>query len=289
MVSKIRVNAVWNVAKTEFVKWITNPRMIILAVFIFFIHSFVVQPMNEHVLKYGEPLNVFEPFIAISNSGFLMLLMPIVFILLISDFPKMGESSLYYIQRTGKLNWFLGQMLHIIISIFTFIFLILVSCMIMSKGTFSGKWSNTISKYDARFPDEAEGFVSKLIASNIYNQISLKRALFYAIALLGLQLFMIALILCIMKMMYLHSAGLFTAVSIVAIGTAAAMLNVKAMWFFPTANSMLLLHYHAIMRKEIMPMSNSFMYYIFVDMVLIIANLFVIFDMQFINIDQEEI
>ena len=95
MGNKIKFRAIWNVAISEFIKWITNPRIIIAGVLIVFIRSFAVLPMLEQADKYGEPLNILEPFIAVGNSGMLALFLPLVFLLLISDFPIMGGNPLF--------------------------------------------------------------------------------------------------------------------------------------------------------------------------------------------------
>ena len=65
----------------------------------------------------------------------------------------------------------------------------------MSRGVFGENWSDTVTHYGARFPEEAHSFVSQLLPPNLYNQISLPRVLLYSAALLALFLWMIALIL----------------------------------------------------------------------------------------------
>lgn len=287
MGNKIKFRAIWNVAISEFIKWITNPRIIIAGVLIVFIRSFAVLPMLEQADKYGEPLNILEPFIAVGNSGMLALFLPLVFLLLISDFPIMGGNTLFFINRTGKLNWFFGQIVFIIISIFAYIGTILISCMFMSKGVFSAQWSNSITKFNAAFPDEAGGFVSKLLPSNLYNQIPIINAVIGTILLIAMYLLMLALILCIMKMLYLRAAGLFSALTVIVLGAASCSLKIRVMWIFPTANTLIWLHYEEILREPITPVGNSFLYFLILIVVLIIANLFVLRNLQFINIEQD--
>lgn len=287
MGNKLKLYAIWNVAKSEFIKWITNPRIIIAGVLIVFIRSFAVLPMLEQSEKYGEPLNVMEPFIAAGNSGMLALFLPLVFLLLISDFPKMGGNTIFFINRTGKLNWFLGQILFIIISIFVYIGTILLSCMVMSKGTFSTEWSNVITKFNAAFPDEAGGFVSKLIPSNLYNQIPILNAVIGTVLLIAMYLLTLALILCLMKMLYLRGAGLLSALTVIVLGAASCSLKINVMWIFPTANTLMWLHYKEILKEPITPVENSFLYFLILIAVLFTANLFVLRNLQFINIEQD--
>lgn len=287
MENKLKLYAIWNVAKSEFIKWITNPRIIIAGVLIVFIRSFAVLPMLEQSEKYGEPLNVMEPFIAAGNSGMLALFLPLVFLLLISDFPIMGGNTIFFINRTGKLNWFLGQIVFIIISIFVYIGTILLSCMVMSKGTFSTEWSNVITKFNAAFPDEAGGFVSKLIPSNLYNQIPILNAVIGTVLLIAMYLLTLALILCLMKMLYLRGAGLLSALTVIVLGAASCSLKINVMWIFPTANTLMWLHYKEILKEPITPVENSFLYFLILIAVLFTANLFVLRNLQFINIEQD--
>ena len=287
MGNKLKLYAIWNVAKSEFIKWITNPRIIIAGVLIVFIRSFAVLPMLEQSEKYGEPLNVMEPFIAAGNSGMLALFLPLVFLLLISDFPIMGGNTIFFINRTGKLNWFLGQIVFILISIFVYIGTILLSCMVMSKGTFSTEWSNVITKFNAAFPDEAGGFVSKLIPSNLYNQIPILNAVIGTVLLIAMYLLTLALILSLMKMLYLRGAGLLSALTVIVLGAASCSLKINVMWIFPTANTLMWLHYKEILKEPITPVENSFLYFLILIAVLFIANLFVLRNLQFINIEQD--
>ncbi len=287
MGNKLKLYAIWIVAKSEFIKWITNPRIIIAGVLIVFIRSFAVLPMLEQSEKYGEPLNVMEPFIAAGNSGMLALFLPLVFLLLISDFPIMGSNTIFFINRTGKLNWFLGQIVFIVISIFVYIGIILLSCMVMSKGTFSAEWSNAITKFNAAFPDEAGGFVSKLIPSNLYNQIPILNAVIGTVLLIAMYLLTLALILCLMKMLYLRGAGLLSALTVIVLGAASCSLKINVMWIFPTANTLMWLHYKEILKEPITPVENSFLYFLILIAVLFTANLFVLRNLQFINIEQD--
>ena len=156
MGSKFSIRAIWNTARCEFIKLITNPRIIIVGIMLVFIKTLVIEPLVGRAEKYGEPLNILEPFIAVGNSGKLVMFMPCVFLILISDFPIMGGNTLFFIKRTGKLNWFLGQILSIIMSIFTYIAVIFTSCLIMGKGVWSNHWSNSITKYEAAFRKNQE-------------------------------------------------------------------------------------------------------------------------------------
>ena len=101
-------------ARAEFIKWICDARMIILGVLLIFIYSFAIEPLKSNAELMGEPLNILEPFIAIANSGAILLIIPLVFLTLIADFPKIDTNTVFYIMRVGRLNWLFGQLLKLI-------------------------------------------------------------------------------------------------------------------------------------------------------------------------------
>ena len=53
------------VAKSEYIRWITNPRMILMGILIVFMRTLAVEPLLERAAKMGLPLNRMEPFIAV--------------------------------------------------------------------------------------------------------------------------------------------------------------------------------------------------------------------------------
>lgn len=107
--SKTRIRAVWGTAQSEYIKWICSSRMLIFLCALIFIDQFAVKPLVEISKQTGVKLGLIEPFIAITNSDVLLMIMPIVFITLIGDFPKNDGNMLFCVQRTWRVNWLLGQ------------------------------------------------------------------------------------------------------------------------------------------------------------------------------------
>ena len=86
---------VFSCAATEFVKWVCDARMVIVAVLLIFINNFAVSPLTNNAELMGEPLNILEPFIAVANSEILILIIPIVFLTLIADYPKVDTNTVF--------------------------------------------------------------------------------------------------------------------------------------------------------------------------------------------------
>lgn len=252
---------IWGVARTEFVGWVTNPRVIILGVLLIFIKTLAIDPLTARAERFGDTMIVFEPFIAVGNSGALTLFIPLVFLVLFSDYPKLGGNSLFYISRTGKTAWLCGQILFLIMAVTAFLGAIFAASMLFSGGHFGTEWSEAVRKYAARFPEEAYNFDSQLLPSNLYNQIPMITALWQTSVLLAENLLVYALIIYLLKMMFSSSVGLAGALIVIALGTVTTSLYSPIKWAFPTANAIIWLHYEEILRAEIYPMWASFAYF----------------------------
>ncbi len=283
-----RLRCILAVARTEYLCWLTDPRVIIVGVLLVFMRSLAVEPLLERAVKFGEKLNILEPFVAVGNSGMLVMLMPCVFLILISDYPKMTGSTLFFIRRTGKTNWFWGQVLFLLMAIATFLIAVLIGSMLVSGGVFSDSWSNTVTKYAARFPNEADSFVSQLLPSNLYNQLSLISAVLHTLALMTMYLFSLSLIIYFFKLIHIQSFGLFAAIFIVAAGVMTCSLKSQSMWAFPMANTIVWLHYDEILSRRNFPVWCSYAYFATAITVLLTLNACAARKLQLYNIELVE-
>lgn len=282
------IKCIFSVARSEYLKWITNPRIIVVGVLLVFMKTLAIDPLLERADKIGQKIDAFEPFAAIGNSGMLVMLMPCVFMVLISDYPKMTGNTLYFVKRTGKKNWYLGQMLFVFFAIISFITVILFGSALMSQGSFTGNWSDVVTKYNAMFPNEAGNFTSQLLPSNLYNQIPLITSIFQTTALMAVYMLIISMVIYFFKLIRIQSFGLLAAVFIVAGGVVTCSLKSDLMWLFPMANTIVWLHYDVILDQPIVPMWYSFAYFAAILSALAIANFIAIKRLEFINIEQVE-
>lgn len=284
--NKPRFYSILSIARSEYLCWITNPRIIIVGVLFIFMRTLAVEPLLERAEKMSVSLTVFEPFVSIGNSGMLVLLMPCVFLILISDYPIISRNTLLFIQRTGKFNWFLGQLLFIILAIFSYMGTLFLFSIATSKGEFRIEWSETVRMYSSRFPDEYNSFASELLPSNLYNQIPLITSVLQTFFLMSAYLFVLVLILYLFKLMGIKSAGVFAVFTVVGLGVATCSLKTSAMWYFPMANTIVWLHYTEILRDPVIQISKSYLYFTVIIIGLFICNLVALKKLQFTNIEQ---
>lgn len=274
MAGKISLRKIWAVARTEWLKWVCNPRMIIIPVLTVFIYSYAITPLLERSEKMGEPLNLLEPLIAVGNSGMLTLIIPLVFLTLMSDFPKTDGSSLFFLSRTGRYNWLLGQILFGLMSALTFLAAIYVICtaFLMNRAFLADGWSMVVKRFDLLFPAEAGGFASELLPPNLYNQMTPFSAVIQTYILMFLYLVTVLLVLLFFQQRKHKSLGFLTASGIIGFGTLFTSVRSFAMWAFPMPNAIVWLHYTEIYREAVVPTSYSYIYFGTIITLLIIAN-----------------
>lgn len=267
------IGSAFSCAVTEYIKWITNPRIIILGVLFVFIYTFISEPLLEHAEKMGIALNIAEPFIAAGNSSLLSLLLPLVFLLLISDYPTINNETIFIIYRVGKVNWLLGQFIFLFSALITILLSVFLVGAVTSNGVFSPDWSDTVTKYISVFPNEHGSFAAMLIPSNLYNQMNLAEALINTIVLQSLNLYILSLTLYIFRICGFRNIGLFIDVAVIALGYGATSIGGEIMWAFPMANTLVWLHHTEILSTPIFPVWCSYLYLSVVFVGLVIGNL----------------
>lgn len=286
--SNIKLSRIRFTAKTEYVKWICNPRIILLVVVSVFINSFIIQPLQVHAQKMGEPLNVLEPFIATVNSEILVIILPAIFLALFSDFPKMDGNTLFFLHRIGKINWVLGQMLFVVYGIFTYIgVLFLATVLPVVRTTFwANTWSNVVTKYAEMFPNEAKSFACLLIKNNVYNQVSPWNSAVHGYILMILYLCVLADVMLLFQCLDKKIYGMLCSACIIAFGGTITLVRAKIMWLFPMAHASLWNHFTSYFREPIVALWKSYTYFIFVIVVLVMSILKVIKQKNFDSVQE---
>lgn len=261
--NKVNVKQILNTAHTEYVKWICNARMILMAVMLIFSYSFIIQPLKDHAGKMHSPLNALEPYIALINSDVLVIIVPAVFMALMSDFPRTDGNTLFFISRTGKINWLLGQVFMSIYAIITYMAVIFLGTFLplCSSSFWANGWSLTVTDYGISFPEEYNSFACLLIKKNLYNQVSPFHAALEGTAFLVLYLFLLSLVMLLFRCIKLKIFGMLCAGAIIAFGGTLSLIKNSFMWVFPMAHTSIAMHFTEYYRKPVMEIWKSYVYF----------------------------
>lgn len=275
-------------AKTEYVKWVCDARMIILAVLLMFIYSFAIEPLLANAEKMGEPLNILEPFIAIANSGAILLIIPLVFLTLIADFPRIDTNTVFYIIRIGRLNWLVGQIFKLVFMSVSYLSVIFLGAVVpmLTRGFWYNGWSNVATKFSQTFPDSSGNFGVQLLPENLYNQLSVFNAAIQSYLLIFAYLMIIGLLLLAFSLIKQKTAGFVLCGGIISLGTAFCSIKTTLMWVMPMANSIIWLHYTKYFRQPIVSMEFSIFYLVGFILALLIICLIAISKFNYDNVSE---
>jgi hypothetical protein len=220
----------------------------------------------------GEPLNILEPFIAIANSGAILLIIPLVFLTLIADFPKIDTNTGFYIIRVGRVNWLLGQIIKLVMMALSYLAFIFAGAVIpmLSKGFWYNGWSNVATQYAVRFPEKSGNFGVQLLPENLYNQLPVFKAAIQSYLLVFAYLMIIGLLLLAFSLVKKKTMGFVLCGAVISLGTAFCSIKTVLMWSMPMANSIIWLHFTKYFRVPEVSITFSVVYLVTFVLALII-------------------
>ncbi|MBR4027566.1 MAG: hypothetical protein IKJ01_08460 [Lachnospiraceae bacterium] len=256
------MRGIFRVAMAEYKRWLCNPRILLLFMLIIYAREAVGKVLCEHAVAMGEKLYWLEPYLALNNSVVAILIMPVFFFVLMSDFPIMEGSYLWSIYRMGKIKWIVTQLLFSFFAILTVMFGMFLSSVFSCWGnlTFQNGWSNVVTRYYLAFPEDANSPTAQLIQGDIYNQLEVGQAMFLSVTLTILMLFLYCTILLCGKIYGKKYLPLGICIALMGIGSAFCMMKIKWAFFFPPAHALLSGHYHEYLRKPVLPYKISYLY-----------------------------
>lgn len=135
----------FTVAGYNFRQWRKNPRILIafaLAIILCFLLTNKIFSFSE---QYGTALQLFEPFIWSFGDPDSILLASMILVFLLSDMPFLSSGTPFYLMRTSRFVWLLGQGIYIIGTTFLYMAVILSSTVLLCvRNAFLGNmWSPT--------------------------------------------------------------------------------------------------------------------------------------------------
>lgn len=289
-VRKISFRKIRNVAGIEYVKWILNPRIIIFAVLCIFLYDYVIEVMLDSAVRTEGYIMVLEPFIAMANSELLIMVLPAVFIVLMSDFPKTDGNTMFYIQRVGKLNWVFGQMVFGIMAVATYLSGIVITSFVTvaHKAYAKNMWSPLITSYEKMFPNERESRIPMLINGRMFNNMTPVQAFLLTFTLLFLYFVIMEMLLLVGFAAGKRMIGMIVCYTVIGVGSSLCGMGNDIQWGFPAAHSLAWLHFDYVLKVQSVDIKYSYLYFIILFLTLAVISLTVIRRYDFSKITDME-
>lgn len=140
-----KVRQVFCIAQSNFRKWHKNPQ-IIMCFLLAFIFCFL---LSDKVMQFAQSrdthLQGLEAFIWTFGDSQSVLAISILLLLLFSDMPNLSNEVPYFMVRTNRRVWMLGQILYLLTATFCFMLFILGATVLLSASRAypANMWSDT--------------------------------------------------------------------------------------------------------------------------------------------------
>lgn len=277
------IESIFLVARSEYVKWLGNPRFLLVIAASVPVHELIVRPMASAAGEMGQPLNMLETSIAVANSGFALLLFPLIYLVLIAPFPTADENMLYYIARMGRRNWILGEILFQFLSVISYCILIIGVTVVQTVNIsfLDNGWSIPVMDYD-KTGSMMGIHMGAFIPPNLFCQMPPYKALFLSYLLLALFLFLCAMVFLLGCLYGKKQVFLVIIVSQIVLGCGLFVTKSAFMWTLPFSHSVLSIHYQKYFRKYVFSPWLSLLLFC---MILLIVGGIVYRKVQRVNID----
>ena len=139
-----RIRQAWNVASFNFRQW-KNPRVIITFALTFVLCFLLSDKAVNASYQYNTTMQLVEGFVWTFGDQTSILLSSLLLLLLFADMPFISPATPFFLMRTNRTTWLLGQILYIFLGTVIYIFFILVSTSVICiPQSFIGNvWSET--------------------------------------------------------------------------------------------------------------------------------------------------
>ena len=262
MGERIKAREAFRAAGAEAASFFRGTRWVTLPVMAVFIREQVTEPLAAVSRMMGEPLSAVEPFLAVTGSGTVLLVLPALFLVLASDLPGEEAGGLFVRVRMGRRSWAAGEML--VSAAFSaaavgFIFIVSTLLSLPFTALMTG-YSHALTGYTAAFPERSGDYAASLLPEAVYQQLAPVPAAFLTALLLFLSFLFLSHLMLAFALAGRKTAGVVLAAALTAAGAVLVELKAGFMWLLPLPHAVLSLHFSGYMRDPVFPPAGSVLY-----------------------------
>lgn len=252
------------IAKNEYIKWLFHSRMLVLGCILILMYVMVLQPLKERAAMMGEVVNLLEGYIGVCNSPIFLAFLPILFLVLMSDFPKMDYNMVFLLHRCGRKNWIIGQLLFLLLADMSILAVVFAGLVLplLDAGYWYNGWSNVITEAAQRLPEQADGFLTELIPPNLYFQLTPFQAAVQSSILMFAYFYLLGVIMMFGKFFGKRVIGLIVSALLVVLGAGISYFKLSLMWMLPAAHAIVSRHYTDFYREMHCSIEASYCYFL---------------------------
>lgn len=265
------------IVRTELTSIIHKPKLLLILISIAFMIDSVAKPMKDLSLELGYTLNIAEPFLFLTSKGLNIVIIPIILIAILSDFPSSETSGYFTMIRNGRTAWFWGETIFAFIASFAYTIILFMSiALYCADNSFIGnRWSDYTLKTYKEYPDVYKVGVTFLDTS-VFTQGKPLKILAQTLLLMSLYIFILILLMLMFRIIGKKVFGMITAIAITFVGLPSYATTSQIRWLFPVTHISYGWHFNEFFSKPYCSLSTSYIYYSILIVILVIINLYLV-------------
>lgn len=257
----------------QYKSWLISPRILLAVYITIFINENITKKMLAICGEVGYKINLAEPLALIFSKSIYTVIIPVVFIALMTDFPK-TEGSVFYVYRMSRKSWVLGELLFAAASSLTYVITLVLGTLLYCAGKceLTNTWSDFTTKLYLDYPDIYAQSTSLAVESSVYTQGKPVEVILHSAALIFLYTLILCLIIMLFKLLSFKEGGIITGIAITLFGLATDSGASKVMWAFPITHTVFGWHFDRFFRAQHFTIPGSYIYLGVLLVALIIVN-----------------
>ena len=254
---------VYGVVRAEYIGFLTGKRVLFMLFAFLFLAEDVVGKMGGLAAEQGMLLGSLEPFILILSYKIHAMIVPIVFVVMLSDFPSNEKSGYFIMSRITRISWVLGEAIYAGLVGLTFVLFLFIGSVlwVWRDSSFLTDWSPYMSELYKNFPDIYDRNNQLFIKTETLAQGKPVEVMLHSVCLLLLYLIVLALLMILFKLLSLKRIGIFLTVSLTITGVALEHYTKVVKWFFPITQSIYETHFDTYYARTEFPIAYSYVYF----------------------------
>lgn len=251
------------IIKKEYTSFWTLKKLILMVFTFIFYKEDLVSKMADLSGEFDLPLNCFEPFILVMSYEIHAMILPIMFIVLLCDYPDTTSDNYFHITRISRRQWLVGETVSSVLVAVSFIGLFLVSTIIptLGHGSFGGDWSPYTTDFFYSHPEIYGQNIQLFIRTSTVAQGSLSNTFFFSFFLMLLYLVLISQIILTFRLLDKKYMGYIITIFATIMGIAGVGYIEQIKWIFPVAHAVFGTHFREFFYKPEMQIQTSILYF----------------------------
>lgn len=260
----------------QYKSWLISPRILLAVYITVFLNESITKGVLSICSETGYTVNIAEPLALIFSKSVYTVAVPIIFIALMTDFPRTA-GSIFYVYRISRKSWIFGELIFAAASSLTYVFSLIGGTLLYCAGrcSLSNEWSGYTTKLYSEYPQIYARSTNLAVESSVYTQGKPVEIIFHSAFLIFLYTLILSLIIMLFKLLALGEAGVIVSAAVTLFGLASDSGASPMMWAFPITHTVFGWHYNSFFREQFFTLSGSYIYLTAIFCALLAANLIV--------------